>query len=296
MRKFAVVLAVAGVGIVARPGFAAPPACGTTINAGETLVLDGDITGCTGTGLIVNGGAKINLAAHRIECTGDPTIGLQLLGSGTKVYNGEIVGCTVGVSVEGEGGHSLSRLFVHEGQDVTVQVLSSGNKIANNVIVGRPASDAVPTNDLLVVEAGANKNTIKGNLFVDTSGDAIDIRGNGNKVTGNFTVNADDSGIDENDEQASGNSIKKNVTFRSGYSGIDLDGYASKATGNFVVNSGNYGIDIETPGSGPATGEKVSKNVVLDSAVADMDDQNPMCIPNVWTKNIFLTADDTCIQ
>ena len=296
MRNFMIAMAMVGVTGFASAGSAEPPPCGTTVNAGETLVLDGELDACTGVGLIVNSGAKIDMAAHQINCTGSGTIGLQLLGSGIKVYNGQIRGCDIGVSLEGEGGHSLTHLYIRDASDTAVHILSSGNKISSNVIVGRPYDDLTPTNDLLVAEAGANKNTIKGNLFVDTGGDSIDLRSNGNKVSGNFSVNAYDSAIDENDDEANKNSIKKNVAFRSGWSGVELGGYASKATGNFVVGSGEYGIDIESSTSALASGQSVSKNVVMSSGNFDMSDANTMCVPDVWKKNVFITRDQTCIQ
>lgn len=43
-------------------------------------------------------------------------------------------------------------------------------------------------------------------------------------------------------------------------------------------------------------GQKVGKNVVMSSGNFDMSDANPMCVPAVWTKNVFITRDQTCIE
>jgi len=88
--------------------------CGDTVGPRSSLTLTADLAGCTTrSALIVQGPAILDLGGHTVSCNqgGGGAIGINVVGSGPVVRNGELVKCAEAVSVRGTGGHLIKSMF-----------------------------------------------------------------------------------------------------------------------------------------------------------------------------------------
>jgi parallel beta-helix repeat protein len=227
-RRCAFVLACLVTG--AAPAATANDLCGATIL--EDLKLDHDLT-CTGDGLIVGAdGIKVDLNGHTIAGSG--------IGIGISVFDRtdvSIVGGTVKNFVAG--------VRVNNSTDVVVK----GNEFQEN-------SDGVDCQAFCV------GNTIKDNVFRDSTTRGIMLRSNSrdndiknNSFTGNRVGILVFGGVD--------NTLKKNIVSGSSLAGIRLNVIA---TGNLLkdntVMSNVVGIEFLVTPTGSATGNDLEGNTI----------------------------------
>lgn len=98
------------------------------------------------------------------------------------------------------------------------------------------------------------------------------------------------------DLDGSRNKITKSVADGNAMHGINLD--AETASGGNQVSrsraSGNGGNGIRVAFT--STANKLSGNTALGNAGGDLEDENPGCADNAWSKNVFGSANEPCIE
>src|SRR5262249_18246121 len=139
--EFTLKTTLAAAGLLLGVTMASPAAavqCGDTIGPDVTETLSGSII-CDNTtaALIIVGPAKVDLTNFTILCDDidhdniRPS-GLVILGKGAKVQGGSVAGCSYGVSVEGEGHHTVENVQVELSQLHNFFVGSSKNILRRN--------------------------------------------------------------------------------------------------------------------------------------------------------------------
>jgi parallel beta-helix repeat protein len=100
--------------------------------------------------------------------------------------------------------------------------------------------------------------------------------------------------------------------------GIDIDGDDNKLSGNVANGNGIFGInlDAEAPAGGNrlsrnetnangdtgirvapgSTGNRISGNESQGNLGWDLEDENPGCADNAWSRSLFITANEACIE
>lgn len=90
---------------------------------------------------------------------------------------------------------------------------------------------------------------------------------------------------------SSGNSVNGNTTLDN-FIGISLAGSSGNNVNGNTALSNSFGISIIQDSSG----NNVNGNTALNNTVNDLADGSIACDNNIWTNNVFNTANQTCIQ
>lgn len=298
--------------------------CGGTIGPGGTFTMTSDLAACTGTALTVVGPVVLDMNKRFVSCTGLST-GIRLEGKNATVRNGQVLSCTIGVAIEGDGGHKVREVRA-VGNAIGFGVSTDGNVLAYNVA----------HTDSGGFQVNGNRNKLIGNLGANTDNDAFQVTGNGNAFVQN-AVNDSGSGFrteantvgnsfTENNVLAAGTAfliggakhvLKGNTAHRSLVYGFRLAGGSGGHTlkdnvsigfrgeagygFGFVVGTANNVLknnrahEQEIGFGVQASGNVLSGNVATGNP-ADGYDQDPACTGNTWKKNIFLTAFPDCAR
>jgi len=236
---------------------------GVVINSSDVTIEDfGLDTGCIGgcgptqTGILV------------FDPAGGPITNVRLL-------SGSVEDFTIAVSFAGVQESQVTGVFMGN--------FSTTCLLLNADTDGDPSQDDVFTSNTLTACSGADiaGNSINNSTFIgsqcygtnagDTLGVGIQIlSGNGNTLTGNT---------------CSGLAV-----------GIELGGTGSTgATGNLLIGntttSNATGILVASPANGNTFRENYSINQVLD-----MDDENAKCGTDIWRRDVFYSASQSCIH
>ena len=216
--------------ILAGPSIKADALCGTAILA--DLTLDHDLT-CTGDGLIAGAdGIKIDLNGHTI--TGP--------GSG------------VGIAVTGRTDVSIA--------GGTIRTFATAVRVNTSTDVVIKQIEFADNSEAIDIQSGSVGNTIKDNLFRDSTTRAVMLRGNSidndiknNTFIGNRVGILLFGGVDT--------TVKQNVISGSSLAGIRFN---VTATGNVLkdntVRSNAVGIEFIVTITGSATGNELKDNTV----------------------------------
>ncbi|AWF81439.1 hypothetical protein BTJ40_11760 [Microbulbifer sp. A4B17] len=251
-------------GFVGAPIFGyADVQCGDVITTIETM--DQDLIDCPADPAVTVQGPTgiLFMNGHTIQCDlGDGT-GILLEGTAGFVSgDGEVRQCTVGISVEGVGFHTVQEVFAFVNTNASIEVISDYNSVRFN--------------------------DLQNSLF-----NGVNILGENNSLVNNVLFNFGGTGIYINGDSAlvSGNAIDIN----GGDAGIILDvTNGSRIIQNEVVDAED-GIIMTASGQ---LNNVISSNVVSGSVNFDLLDQNAdACTSsNVWFGNIVTTTDPACLE
>jgi hypothetical protein len=275
--------------------------CGDTVPSGTKLTLTADVGTCTtGTGgITVEGGAKLDMGGHFVVCDpNDPPTGVLVGGKGAKVSRGGARGCDHAIQLDGDGGHKVEDFVATESAGDGVEIPSDKNKLRFIA--------AIDNGDEGVDVDGAG-NKLSDVQAVDNDGDGVLVDGSGNKLARIVAADNGDDGIDLNDDDTQlkdcrstgnledgiqaegvGNTIEKCLVSGNGAgnpedAGLDLQSGPNQAKNNVILGDNARGILVRAG----AQGVSVQKNVVLGHDAADLEDENPGCAGNTWSKNRF---------
>jgi parallel beta-helix repeat protein len=109
-----------------------------------------------------------------------------------------------------------------------------------------------------------------------------------------ITANGNDlHGIDL---EGSGNKLTRNAANGNGLHGINLEAEVpssgNRLSGNETNGNGDSGIRVQVGN----TGNRLSGNSAQSNTGFDLEDENPGCADNAWSKNTFGSANDPCIE
>jgi hypothetical protein len=220
-------------------------ACGDVIS-GDT-VLTGNLT-CSGDGLTVTGGATLDLNGHTVRGTAAGR-GVSVLGTGTSVRNGAVLGFDVGVYVNGSSAHveDLSIRF-----NPTGGILTDGFNGKTGVVIQRNVIRSNGYGIRFIIQGGFGVQVLN-NVVDDSRGDGIiavnqDDRGlyQGNLVArnGGYGMRAEDSTVH----------IVQNTFVSNRLDGLRAEENFSEVlpgwliAGNLAFFNGGHGLNVVTPG------------------------------------------------
>jgi parallel beta-helix repeat protein len=267
-----------GVGLT---GFLVPTAeatnlsCGQNLGPGGSFSLDASLTDCPGQALVVIS-AQLNLNGHTVSCASESDTGIRILGSGSRVTNGTVTRCGLGVDVAGDGGHTVE------------QVTATDNNVGFVVTSGSDSelhANAAIDNDLgFIVQASNNRltgNTASANVTsFNLNG------GSGNELSDNV---ARDS-VFGFQVAAAGMTLIRN-TASGNRAGFLVLGNGSELSEN--VASGNLsGILVQSG----AEANRLRSNAAAGNSSVDLIDENASCGSNQWQSNSFGLASEACIR
>ena len=320
-------LVLLGTTIHASPATAAPVPvkCGTVILVNTTLTAN--VGPCSSDGLII-GADNITLdlgrkaVVGRANRTGDG-VGIRIGGrTGVTVKNGRVTDFDAGVAIVGGSVNTVERLLVKDnigttkrgdfGEGIAVSG-SNGNTIRNNNVIHNGPFDGVglfgPSSGNLL-----ENNVISGNDISFTADDGIRIEGPGAKnniVRGNNVSASTLDGIAVFSDQGtgnlnSGNLIEGNRVTANGYGLLGArpgDGIRTflRANGTIIRNN----LVTDNAGSGILIGSmtnQILNNIATGNARQaaatsprfDLHDTNVNCDANVWSGNMYGTANQAC--
>ena len=287
-------------------------ACGDTVPPGDHVSLGSDIGPCPepGPALILVGPVNVNLNGFTVSCSAAIT-GIEVQGIDARVRNGVVEDCEDAVVVDGEGQHKLLQLTVRSTQDQIgdrgFRVRSDGNRLINNRAVefnGEGFRIEGDDNRLIVNRATANanhgfrvdesNNRLVSNRARGNAGEGFRLDGDGNRLTNNAAVNNDDEGFRIRDGQ--NNTLINNRARENGITdneaGIRIQGDGNTLRTNTFVDSFGDGVLVVEG----AENNTIMLNVAVDNEGTDLVDQNLDCDGNRWSKNVFQTASQDCIE
>ncbi|MEO6026453.1 MAG: hypothetical protein ABIR79_06265 [Candidatus Binatia bacterium] len=298
--------------------------CGGTIGPGGAFTMSNDLTSCPGTGLTVVGPVVLDMNQRSVSCSGLST-GIRIVGKKATVRSGQVLSCTVGVDLEGDGGHTVREVRA-VGNAIGFGVSTDGNLLTHNVAQTHSGG----------FQVNGDRNKLVGNLSVNTSNAAFQVFGNNNAFVQNAVQQAGSgfrtepgtigNSFKENTVTATATGfniagakhvLKSNTANRSIVTGFRLaagpGGHALKANvsigirgeagsgSGFDVGSGDnvlksnraheheIGFGVRVPGN------VLSGNVATGN-VADGFDQDVACAGNTWKNNVFLRAFPDCAR
>ena len=172
------------------PALAADPGCGTVVT--EDVVLEGDLTGCTGDGLVVAAaGVTVDLNDHRVSGTGLGA-GIRVQAPDVTVRRGATTGFDRGVSVvvDDLGSARLRGLEIaSNGRGVVLGTGFNGTGTGSLALVNARVHDNVGAGvaasgwrfETVIRDTTVRRNGGAGIIFSNSSGGAIV----GSRVVGN---------------------------------------------------------------------------------------------------------------
>lgn len=329
LRVLAVPLLLLGVTTVglASPAASAPATvkCGTVITAPTTLAAN--VGPCSRGGLVIGAdGITLDLGGFavigRANRTGD---GAGILLSGRQnvtVRNGRVTDFDAGVAIVGGSSNTITDLLAKDNIGTTkrgdfgdgIAVSSSnGNLIVDNDVIHNGPFDGI---GLVGASSG---NLIEGNVVSEnnvafTGDDGIRIEGPGatnNTVRANTVTGNTLDGIAVFSDQGTGNLntgniIEDNTVTANGF-GLLLarpgDGIRTFLRANSTIIRNN--VVRDNAGSGILIGS-LNNQIVTNTSLGnarqaaaasprfDLHDTNAACDANVWSGNVFGTANQAC--
>ncbi len=283
------------------------------------------------------GGVTVDFAGYEVLCDSDANDGILIEGKSAKVSNGSAKGCDVGVRVAGEGKHKVNAMSAEGNKSFGFVLDSGGNKLTYSLAIengfdtgigdgfdvngdkNRLAHNWGIANDQDGFELDGEKCKFSENVAVLNGNVGIRSDGNKGKVTkclaadndadgyvassnSAFTKNVATSNIGSGNangflllSSAPGVKITKNVS--AGNTGDGFGTFFTSDGAKFTKNQAfaNGGSGIEIPDG--STENTIKSNVAIGHGSADLADMNLDCDNNVWSKNLFGSADpDTCIE
>jgi len=269
------------------------PTCSTTDTIGaasaDTIVFDpvvfnpNTITLGSGTPWLTTGNDTIDgsSAGVIVQCGSSSSDAFDIHSNGNTIKGLEIYGCRIGVyMVSGQnntvGGSTAAERNVISGSGTGVYIAHSGtdgNVVKGNYIGTNASGTAAVPNDMVgvVINQGAQNNTVEGNVISGTLHDTViigDSGTDGNVVKDNYIgTNAAGTGPIPNGgwgvgivDSAQNNTVEGNVISGNGTCGVAIGGTGT--TGNVV--KGNY-IGTNAAGTGPISNGAQGVNIAGDA-------------------------------
>jgi parallel beta-helix repeat protein len=200
----------------------AAPGCGGTITASTTL--RGDLTGCSGDGLVVGAdNLTLDLGRHTIAGTGaNGSAGIRLAGHhGVTIRNGTVKDFAAGVALSDADRNRLQRLVLQDNAGRGVDARSSDGNVFDGLVA------AGNTTALALTEADAN--LVRGSVF------------RGNPITGVLVIASARNRVQRNLVDGSSNGValvggsERNSVFANAISGADSGIDLDEASRNAVL-------------------------------------------------------------
>ena len=292
--------------------------CGETIGPNEVAILAQDLT-CPGNNpaLILEAGSSLNLGGHTVDCNNVNNDGIVVQGSNAILQHGTIMNCSRGVVLNGNGGHTVTKVTAKNNQIQGFIIQSDGNVLSFNKSTGNIR------NGYRIF--GGSRNFLANNLAKNNTrfGFLIDPPGHDNSFTKNWAIsNNTDGGFRiSGNRNKLGDNLAKNNGDGGADDGFEINGnnneiFSNKAIGNFgsgfrlgpfprnIVITGNqlqtnraeknkeYGIRVM---EGAINGRILANNSERNS-LDDLGDDNGNCDNNQWQGNLFRTSNQDCIK
>jgi hypothetical protein len=320
-------LAVAGFVTCLPAASMAAPACGSTVGGpGVTVVLDGDVSPCTGTALfLAPGTVALDLGGFTISCSAwDPEgsqSGVNALGvtAPVEIRNGTVTGCRIGVQGNldsrivnmtingGEGGFSggscesstvsnanYAGFGLHRGKSRDCHGINNGQ---TGISINTYDNDRASLSDSTASGNGISGIVVYGsvalsNVVSENNGDA------GFSVSSNGLVKIKDCTASEN----GGNGfrlatsdrrvkVSRSLAENNGEDGFFIFDGDVKLSGNIATGNVVAGFS-----SGPYVDRgRIKGNESLGNGV-DMFDASATCEMTNWNMNTFGTSNVSCIE
>jgi len=296
----------AGLGIALAVGASpasAQLACGGTVGPTGAFELDQDLVcdDTTDPALQIVGPVVVDLRGHSISADPDaaPNVGVLVEGEGAVLRNGTIEGFGFqpgssygdGVVVAGTGRHLLKRLRVRNNADAGIEVRegSEHNRLAHNTL-SRNGDEGINIRENVAdTEIAHNKAIGNGEEgFVDGGIRSTYVR---NHATGSVKVGF------QIFSSAADTQLLNNVSVRNNEKGFLLGGTGALVKGNVALLNGEDGIQANSASNGTTITRNVARRNGNGETTFDLTDTgNPPCTVTQWSRNIFRTSNDPCIE
>jgi CSLREA domain-containing protein len=293
------------------------PGNGLLVCGGETPDCDEDVTKTR----ILEVTALFN-GQNGITVDGRANTG-TLVADSTASLNG-----SRGINLNASLGQALTKAKIDgctaENNDSTgINLNASGDNLGSQV-VGSLAEDNDGTGINLNAGGDVGRARISNSRAIDNEGGGINVNAGGQQ-TGTKLSNVV---CDENTSvgvrlnagggPVTGAAISGSQASLNGGAGFELEGGASKISKSVADGNGGRGIALvadgpssgsrisrnQTNGNGGAgifvdldnTANRISGNTALSNGGFDLEDENPGCDANRWSKNVFDSANEACIE
>jgi parallel beta-helix repeat protein len=282
-------------------------------------VLTTDLTCDTNPALTVQGpGGALDLRGHTVRCVDNQNQdGIVLEGNGALVQHGTVANCASGVSVQGSGGHRVEGMTLRNNTENGLVTVSNGNVvtlssahdngtsgfITSLTSNGNAFTQNVARNnqDGFFVDGNSNNNTLTHNIAQSNREDGFVVLGNNSTLNQNVATQNGNVGFSV---EGNNNTLNQNVATQNGGDGIGVIGSANTVTQNAVTSNARDGIDVRAW----ATGNILTENASAghrgvsppdpdepNPANFDLEDDNPNCDANTWTRNVG-SRNQNCIH
>lgn len=286
--------------------------CGSVIGPDVKVSLDTNITACddnVAAALTIIGPATVDMNNKIVSCSdldrdGQRPIGIALQGNKVTLRNVGVAQCKIGVLVEGNGKHVIEGATVSQNQEDGFVVRSNGNTLINseartNAGAGFFVSGIVKKSNKFIGNIARQNNNagfviagaggkLSGNATDGNSGAGFVLSGTKHVVITNTASNNDGFGF-----AIVGDAIllKENTAEANhGIGFVVAEAGKNTLLRNRSLNNSENGIALIASGN-----TRVSQNTALDNGLFDLAD-NRDCGANKWSKNIFVTSNQPCIE
>ena len=265
-------------------------ACGDTITSGQKIRLTADVGPCSQGGpvLTIEGGGRLNMNGHTIECVNGSSQGVVLTGEAARIENGVIQGCdTQNLLLDGTGSHRVSDVIVTGSFLNGVRILSAGNKLKDNIAVDN-------SGDGFVLFTSASGNDLKGNIADSNGSRGFALSGNGERLLRNSAAGNTNDGFDV---RGNGHFLNGNTAIGNGQKGFEVFDADNRLLRNTAIGNVAEGIRVADDGD-----HEMKTNRSFANQNVDMEDATADCGTNTWKANSFgsseanAVADPDCIK
>ncbi len=234
--------------------------CGATLGPGGKFELDSDLT-CSADPALTLDSAELSGGNHTLTCTSG-NVGIRITGTGAKLENLNVTGCSVGVEVRGTGDHRVSAVNATNSSSAGINVFSDNNRLSENTVTGTQ------------------------------NGAGFGVLGHFNRLSENVVTN-NIHGFDM--DTSTNNRLSENTVNNNVCHGIVHGGSNTLVSENTVNNNGCAGILVDGQNDN-ITENTATGNGLGSGAHQDLMDQNPNCDNNRWRENTFGTRNQACIN
>jgi hypothetical protein len=295
--------------LIAAPGFAID--CGETLPPGN-YDMDADLDCDLPRGepsLRLSDGATLDMHHYTLTCHSDPATGggdgIWLEGSFNQLSNGNVEGCGVAVLITGGSSNRVSRMNV-DGYREVISVNGTANLVR----------DVIASGGIVGFEVSNDDNVLRRNQSLSAANVGFQMDANRTRLSHNtavssacigFAVRGDDTVLTDNESIAAmhardycsanflvygqRNRLERNVARAGSTDGFRIE-FAQAITmrHNLAVGNALAGIHV-VEGS---TANRVVENIAVGDGLWDLEDDNADCADDVWSRNVFGTANTRC--
>lgn len=203
--------------------------CGENITDAQTLTAD--LVCTTGTGLLIRDGGSLDMNGFALRCDTSMTNGIELIGKGSSLSNGAVIGCSIGVLVNGNK-EKIRNVVASDGS-TGFSIVNVDNQVQDCAAVG---------NDNRGFYVGAPRNSLSGIVARGNGGAGVTIFGTDSKLS-DLTISGGGTNVPGIELSGQDNQIRK-ARIAGASIGVYVSGTSNQISEITSLNHTDAGMQV----------------------------------------------------